>query len=243
LFSASSFGSLSPGNPPPEGWPYPTIFRTLTNAGISWRYYYQDTDIFLNNFQDRQLKPGHMFPLSQYFVDLQDESTFPQVVFIERAGSTGLDEHPPSHVQRGAAVVAHIIDSLLASPVWPSSVFFLSWDESGGLFDHVPPAAAVPPDNLSPKSFSTTGLRVPLIVVSPWVKPHFVSHVTREHTSILKFIETRFGLPPLTKRDTVADDMTEFFDFTEPHWIDPPILPSQPVDGKCDHTLEKAPGF
>jgi phospholipase C len=89
-----------------------------------------------------------------------------------------------------------------------------------------------------------SGVRVPVTVVSPWTKPHFVSHVVRDHTAILKLIETRFGLPPLTARDDASDDMTEFFNFTAPSYVTPPasLLSAPPTTGACNLSLEKAPG-
>jgi len=106
--------------------------------------------------------------------------------------------------------------------------------------DHtIAPIASLTPT--LPGDFTLSGLRLPLLVISPWVKPHFVSHVPREFTSILKLIEVRFGLPSLTARDAAADDMTEFFDFTRPAWLTPPQLPVQPTNGTCDWKLEALP--
>jgi phospholipase C len=138
----------------------------------------------------------------------------------------------------------------MASPAWHDSVFILAYDEGGGLYDHVPPFTVVPPDNTPPAlkptdlagDFTLSGFRVPIIVISPWVKPHFVSHTNRELTSILKLIETRFGLSPLTARDAAADDMTEFFDFVNgPALLTPPPLPEQPVDKAKDNQNQEAP--
>jgi phospholipase C len=67
-------------------------------------------------------------------------------------------------------------------------------------------------------------------VVSPYSKPHYVSRITYDHTSTLKFIETRFGLPSLTRRDAAAADMTDFFDFTHASFATPPTLPPAPID-------------
>jgi phospholipase C len=90
--------------------------------------------------------------------------------------------------------------------------------------------------------FTLSGSRVPLMVVSPFVKPHFVSHTNRELTSILKLIETRFNLPALTRRDAAADDMTEFFDFINPPaFLTPPPLPAQPTTGLDDLSKEAPP--
>jgi phospholipase C len=130
-------------------------------------------------------------------------------------------------------------------------VFFLTYDEPGGQYEHVKPFAEVAPDAIPPMlktgdikgDFTQSGLRVPLIVISPWAKQHFVSHVNRDYTAILKFIETRFGLPPLTKRDAAQDNMTEFFNFTTPQIPTPPALPVQPTSEPCNKALEKAPGY
>ena len=77
---------------------------------------------------------------------------------------------------------------------------------------------------------------MPLIVVSPFTKKHFVSHTVADYTAILKFIETRFGLSSLSKRDAAQMDMTEFFDFTNPPWMTPPSPPEQSQSGVCDYS-------
>ena len=154
-------------------------------------------------------------------------------------------------MQTGAADVQNIINALLNSAAWPDSAFILTYDEGGGLFDHVGPILVTPPDDLPPQDlgtndtqglFNVTGFRVPVIVISPWVKPHYVSHLPTDYTAILKLIETRFNVPPLTQRDATAGDMTDpqngFFDFSSPQMLTVPPLPTQPTNGVCDH----APG-
>ena len=85
---------------------------------------------------------------------------------------------------------------------------------------------------------------MPVIVISPWVKPRFVSHTTRDYTSILRLIEDTFHVPSLTLRDANADNMMEFFNFSGgPTLLTPPPLATQPTNGVCNHSLEKAPGF
>lgn len=251
LFAGTSFGHIRPDSPPSGGWTQPTIFDSLRTHNISWRYYYQDNSTFLAQWNTWSQDQSNVRSISSYYTDVQNESSLPSVVFIERAGVTGLDEHPLNNVQEGAANTKKIIDALMNSPAWSSSAFILTYDEGGGLYDHVPPVVMPAPDSISPMlksgdlpgNFTTSGFRVPLIVISPWSKPHFVSHVNRDHGSILKLIETRFGLPALTQRDAQADDMTEFFDFSSPHWLTPPALPAQPTTGTCNKNLEKAPGF
>jgi phospholipase C len=84
-----------------------------------------------------------------------------------------------------------------------------------------------------------------MIVVSPWVKPHFVSHLPTDYTSILKLIETRYNVPALTRRDASAGDMTDptngFFDFSAPNMLQVPQLPTQPTNGTCNYQLESYP--
>ena len=86
-----------------------------------------------------------------------------------------------------------------------------------------------------PGDFDRTGFRLPLLVISPFSKPHYVSHNAADYTAVLKFIETRYNLPSLTKRDAAQIDMTEFFDFAAVPWLTPPTPPVQPTHGTCDY--------
>jgi phospholipase C len=146
---------------------------------------------------------------------------------------------------------------------WQDSAFVLTFDEPGGFFDHVAPQPTVNPDGIQPVDlqsndpcfgattpgticdFSYTGYRVPLVVVSPYAKKNFVSHQTRDTTAIIKLIETRFNLHPLTQRDkaqTGMDDTTTgFFDFNTAPWRTPPILPPQTVLGQSACFVDPPP--
>lgn len=194
--------------------------------------------------------PQQIVTTDEYFTDLQN-GTLPTFSFIESDGS-GYDEHPQDNIQVGALKASSFINAFIASSYYAKGAFFLTYDEHGGLYDHIPPITVVAPDNYPPNlsedpgaaktgSFTRSGFRVPLIVVSPWVKPGYVSHVPRENTSILKFVETRFNLPALTKRDASQDDMTEMFDFTTPALMTPPSLPSQLTNRPCSFSLEVSP--
>ncbi|MGC2110236.1 MAG: alkaline phosphatase family protein [Candidatus Korobacteraceae bacterium] len=259
LFAATSYGHGYPVSDPNDPvWQRPTIFRALQNAGITWRYYYQDNSVFLANWadwNDPQIQ-GNVRNISEYrniLASSTADQDLPQVVFIERASATGYDEHPDNNIQEGAASVQQIITELLNSLAWSDSVFILTFDEGGGLFDHVGPILATPPDDILPVDlqghtqglFNVTGFRVPVIVVSPWVKPQYVSHLQTDYTAMLKLIETRFGVPNLTQRDLNAGDMTDpnsgFFDFSSPHLLTVPPLPTQPTDGTCNQQLEGSP--
>ena len=253
LFTGTSFGNASPTSPPPGGFTQPTIFDRLDQAGVSWRYYYPGalSSAFITQFAIYQKNPADqakVVPIANWYNDVMNDATLPSVVFIER----GDDEHPGNNVQHGAATVAKIANALMKSVSWPDSALILTYDEGGGLYDHVRPAREIKPDSIPPNigagaypgDFNESGFRLPLIVFSPWVRPSFVSHTTRDFTSIIRLIEDRFNLQPLTLRDANADDMMEFFDFSgAPPLLTPPTLPAQPTNGACDHNLEAAPGF
>ena len=251
MFTGTSFGNVRPATAPSGGFTQKTIFDALDAAHVSWRYYYQDNSVFLSQFSTWQRDSGKVYKISSYYTDIQNPSTLPSVIFIERASQLGLDEHPTKNVQKGSAAVKKIIDALMASPTWSSSAFIWATDEPGGLYDHVNPPAAVKPDGIAPilkstdikADFDQYGMRIPMIVISPWTKAHYVSHTPMDLTAILKFIEVRFNVPPLTARDANSADMTEFFDFTNPSHMTPPALPAQPTTGACSFSLEKAPGF
>lgn len=222
-----------------------TIFHLLQNAGVSWKVYTTDTGkTFLSYFQPfASQNADKIVPLDEYYSDLKN-GTLPSVAFIEPGSHSGLDEHPNTNIQLGAAAVARIINALMNSSSWQDSVFFLTYDEGGGLYDHVPPIPTVAPDNIPPMldaehtsdfgdQFTYTGFRVPLIVVSPFTKKGYVSHTNADYTAILKFIETRFNLPNLTARDQAQPSMLEYFDFQGVPWKNPPNPPNQPTSAPC----------
>jgi phospholipase C len=217
------------------------IFQSLDEATPprSWRIYLASAQLELL-FSYVLTHPGHVFPISQYFADAA-AGTLPDVSFVESNPfgdvNTESDEHPPANVQVGQKFTHDIVEALVNSPNWTSAAMFLTYDEHGGYYDHVSPAAAVPPDDIPPmvppgdpfNAFDSYGVRVPAIVISPWARPHSVSHVVYDHTSILKFIETRFGLAPLTRRDAAADPMLDMFDFSHQS-LAHPTLADAPID-------------
>jgi phospholipase C len=136
----------------------------------------------------------------------------------------------------------------MASSAWQDSVFFLSYDEAGGAYDHEPPVSMPSPDGILPVlgpfdtcatttgptcDFVYTGFRLPNFVVSPFSKPHYVDHTPIDTTAILRFIEKRFSLQSLTARDAFQPDISSFFDFTNKPNQNPPTPPSQPTGGPC----------
>lgn len=216
----------------------------------------------------------NIVPVSQFMTDAQN-GTLPQVAQIEPASDAGLDEHPTDDdpppgtqpccsIQDGARYVKSLIDPVTNGPSWQDSVFILTFDESGGFYDHVQPQKTVNPDGIQPVDlfsndpcfgataagticdFSYTGFRVPLVVVSPFSKANGVSHTARDLTAILKLIEKRFGLNNLTARDAAQVDMDDptdgFFDFTNVPLKTPPSnLPAQTVLGPTQCYLDHLP--
>ena len=119
----------------------------MTNAGVTWRYYYQDNSVYLAqwaDWNDPQIQ-GNVRNIQEWYDILASPSAdqdLPQVVFIERASATGYDEHPGNNVQKGAARVQQIMSALMTSNAWPDSVFILGFDEGGGTYDHQAPILA-----------------------------------------------------------------------------------------------------
>ena len=262
LLSATSLGHVGPVPNGTPLFTNKTIFEALQDAGISWKVYVTDpnTNLIQSSAMARYTFsykfPQNFVPASE-FVDDAANNKLPQVAMIDPGYSIGTDEHPfdvPLHpggdVQKGAEYVSSLINGLMNSPSWNDSIFILTWDEFGGFYDNVPPQPAVSPDGIKPLDllpgdvcttstgptcdFVFTGYRIPLIVVSPFTKRHYVSHSVADSTAILKLIETRFGLANLTERDKNQMDMSEFFDFANAPWSTPPSPPPQALTGPCD---------
>jgi phospholipase C len=246
VYAATSTGHVYPWHDSPDT--HKTIVDLLEAKGISWRIYAERAanSVFFEFQSSRQLN-DHVVALDQLFTDMA-AGTLPSVAMIETAQSS---EHPQDNVQTGAALAARVVNALIASPNWKDSALFLSYDEGGGLYDHVPPLNTVAPDDVpigdlkpndicfsgctgSAAGFTRTGFRVPFTVISPFAKPHYVSHTPADHTAVLKFIEDRYGLPRLTARDAAQPGLNEFFDFSAPN-LHPPSPPGQPTNGPCYH--------
>ena len=122
-----------------------------------------------------------------------------------------LSEHPPNDVQAGMWYVRGVINAIMQSPYKGSFAIILTWDDSGGLYDHVPPPQV---DNMG------FGFRVPALVISPWSRSGVVVHTLYDLTSPLALLEIKYGFTPLTARDGSSNSMLDCFDFSQT-----PLLP------------------
>ena len=237
---------------------YTTMPEQLQTRGISWRVYSSpDSNLtgvladnvlsYFKNFQDpsstlHQNAFGPQFPLD-FLADVASDN-LPQVSWV--LPSLIVSDHPPAPPLFGESTLAAIMAALAANPVqWAKTVLFVAYDENGGFFDHVPPVTAPPgtpgeyltapavPDPTqvgNPAILGPIGLgvRVPMLVISPFSRGGFVSSDLFDNTSILRFLEARFGaeVPNLSawRRATVGD-LTSAFNFAVPDFS-VPTLPS-----------------
>jgi phospholipase C len=183
----------------------PTIWDLLADAGLTGRYYFSDVP-FIALWGSKYLPISRQF--SQFLVDCAT-GDLPQVAFVEPrflGEELGLsnDDHPHADIRNGQAFINQVYRAVTSSPAWKNTVLVVTYDEWGGFFDHVPPPTAA--DGL-------LGFRVPTVVISPFAPRKAVSHLDLDHTSILKMIEWRWGLPNLTVRDAEATNLAEVLDF------------------------------
>ncbi len=202
----------------------------LMNAGFTWGVYTDGTPLSGTLEWDHD-DPGVHYLAS--FLDALDDGTLPNVAFVD--GRDYLDDdHPKADLQNGEAWVRNIYAHAIASPQWRRMAIIWTYDEGGGFADHVPPPnACVARPTESDAPYFELGPRVPFAVISPYARPHYVSHVVQEHTAITRFIETVFDLPALTARDANSDALLDMFDFScDPAMLVPPAAPESGT-GAC----------
>jgi phospholipase C len=225
-------------NNSPSHFPYmmPTIFNRLTENQRSWRIYHHDFPQTATLARIWSELPDHLYSFEDDFMSDAMSGRLPNYSFIEPRFFSSLilnrmpnDQHPPHNVAFGERLIARCYDALRNGAGWAQTLFIVTYDEHGGIYDHVCPPAAVPPDDLASDGFTFDrfGVRVPAVIVSPWVpagkivRPPAESRYPFDHTSILSTLRELFKLgEPLTKRDAVA-----------PHLIDSLSLPAPSNNG------------
>jgi phospholipase C len=213
----------------------PTIWDRLQSAGVSSRYYYSNVP-FLALWG---LKYVGISALYDQFKSDAANGALPAVSFVDPwftilDDGTGNDDHPHADLRKGEIFLREIVTALASSPKWNNTVLVINRDEWGGFFDHV-----VPPRIIAPNAIDTDlvdgkallGCRVPTLIVSPFArgnpaKPR-INSLLYDHTSVLKMIEWRWNLEPLTARDASDEiaNLASALNFTAPD----PSLPELPV--------------
>jgi phospholipase C len=208
----------------------PTLADSLEAAGISWRYYAPSEDQIgyiwsalnaIGHIRRTPLWTARVLTDDRFLADASNGS-LPAVSWL--VPDWAVSDHPTRQLPGGPPTISMCegenwtvqhINAIMAGPNWPTTAIVLVWDDFGGFYDHVPPPSV---DRFG------LGLRVPMLVISPYVKEGMVSHTVYEFASILRLIENRFRLKALTSRDVEANSLLDMFDFTQPP-APPLILP------------------
>jgi phospholipase C len=219
----------------------PTIWDRLGDSNVSARYYFSDIPmVALWGFKYLPITR----PISSFFDDCTN-GTLPSVAYVDpkffnETLGTSEDDHPHADIRNGQAFLSRVYNAVIASPNWSNTVLVINYDEWGGFFDHVPPTAApIPPADLAAgNTDGLRGFRVPCVIVSPWAKRGAVAHQEFDHTSVLKMIEWRWNLAPLTVRDQTATNLAEALDFTQTNYTAASIVvPQGPFGEICQGTI------
>ncbi|WP_312881648.1 alkaline phosphatase family protein [Actinomadura alba] len=205
----------------------PTIWDRLAAAGLTGRYYYRDvpfTAIWGRRYRAIS-RPYRRFLLDCAMGRLP-ELSFVDPKFIDEASGTSADDHPHADIRAGQYFLDQVYEAVTSSPCWKRTLLIINYDEWGGFFDHVAPSTA--PDRHP--AWGLRGFRVPCLVISPMATRGHVAHGVYDHTSVLKAVEWRWGLAPLSPRDAAARNIAEVLDFTgspdltAPRWNVPPFV-------------------
>jgi phospholipase C len=224
-----------------------TIFDRLAahNADSPWRIYRGASSPWEGSIPCVSALKGIDLSNTRYFdhfaQDLMQSSypwpyTFIEPNYGDITGNTyigGTSQHPRDDVRNGEGLIKATYEALRKSPLWEQSLLIITWDEHGGFFDHVAPPTAVPPRDTQPGSqhnqygfaFDRYGVRVPAVVVSPFIGRNVIDHRLYDHSSIPKALESTFGLDPMTDRDRHSADPSALLTLSDPRTDAPQQLP------------------
>jgi phospholipase C len=169
----------------------------------NFQYHHQPFVFYANYAPDSPARTEHLKDKNKLLTDLN--GNFPQVAFYKPVGNK--NQHPGySSILDADREINEVVEAIRNSSIWSSSAIIITYDEYGGLWDHVSPPEI---DRWGP------GTRIPAVIISPFAKKGYVDHTAYDTTSILKMIENRFGLVPLTSRDAKANGLEGAFDFDQ----------------------------
>jgi phospholipase C len=208
-------------------WPSGTIFNKLDQFNISWKVAWNATEnttgntlqIF-NGSITNQSMAEHIFDYDTFFADAA-KGSLPAFYYLDQRGATTTQE-PAKNMALGENLIYEVVKALMTGPKWRETLFLINYDEHGGFADHVPPPAALAPDNVQPivktgelqyEGFQRMGFRVPAALISPYGKRNYVSHTVYDHTSMLAFMERKWNLEAMTVRDANANSFEDMIDF------------------------------
>jgi phospholipase C len=219
-----------------------SFVRHLEAKGVSWRWYSYDFQTLRS--VDEKYRTGY----DQNFFKVEESTMLETEDFLDHcaagdlaavswidpnlAGLTAFaanDDHPPAEVMAAQNLVLTIFSALIASPAWKKTIFIITYDEHGGFYDHVAPPEAADDD----PNFRRYGVRVPALIISPWVIPGSISHVVYDHTSIIKTILLRFcqeadgSIPDMGARVASAKHLGELLTLPRPRPTTARTLPSR----------------
>jgi phospholipase C len=228
---------------PFPAYPMKTIFEHLDDAGVDWRYYSHDI-AFLRVFAKYRYYTARIQPFGSFERAARD-GRLPPVTWIDPnfgdVGFDGNDDHPPVDLRRGQALVRRVYQAVATAGqgLWGSTLLVITYDEHGGFFDHVAPGVAA--DDVP--AFQRYGVRVPALVMSPWVEPGVPSHIRFDHTSVLKTILVRFCqrggvLPDMGARVQAANDLGPLLSRETPR-LEPLRLPRMAVRKPTTEALRR----
>ena len=204
----------------------PTILDRLAAAGVSHNYYYSNVP-YLTLWAAQYLGISKLY--SQFLTDAGG-GTLPAVSFVDPFytildDGTGNDDHPHADIRKGEVFLHDVFEAVANGPAWSSTVIVFNFDEWGGFFEHVAPPRATAANNVDTdivNGKTLLGLRLPVVVASPWTagtatSPR-ISSLVYDHTSVLKLIEWRWGLAPLTPRNGSSDinNLAYALNFSQP---------------------------
>ena len=248
MHAAQSYGRKDNYIPIQEqGFPDTTIWAACERAGVSHHYYYSDIPVTALWGSSATRRSGRV---EEYYAQCAT-GTLPHVSFVDppfgpqlAAGDVRADEHPHGDVRAGQAFMADVAHAFMESPQWRRGALFIVYDEWGGFFDHVRPPRV--PDNRNSRNlaedYGQMGIRIPAVVLSPYARRGHVDHSIYGFESILKMIEYRFGVRPLTKRDRYAQNIARSFDWEGRPRLEPPQLPdpAQVMSRECPSEAQAA---